>query len=70
MLKCKAEIIRNVRIVEMQSGDYKECKNFIDKGTFVYIDPPYRPITQTSAFTSYSENGFSDKKQIELGDFL
>lgn len=66
LLAC-SELLKNV---EMQSGDYKECKHFIDKGTFVYIDPPYRPITQTSAFTSYSENGFSDKEQIELGDFL
>ena len=32
--------------------------------TFVYIDPPYRPLTQTAAFTSYSENDFSD---IQLG---
>ena len=56
--------------VEMTAGDYKECKNFIDNKTFVYIDPPYRPITKTSAFTSYSENGFSDKEQVELGNFL
>ncbi|WP_147613512.1 DNA adenine methylase [Treponema pectinovorum] len=56
--------------VEMTIGDYKECKNFIDDKTFVYIDPPYRPITKTSAFTSYSENGFSDKDQVELGNFL
>lgn len=56
--------------VEMTAGDYKECKNFIDDKTFVYIDPPYRPITKTSAFTSYSENGFSDKDQVELGNFL
>ncbi|MGI5058804.1 DNA adenine methylase [Treponema pectinovorum] len=56
--------------VEMTVGDYKECKNFIDDKTFVYIDPPYRPITKTSAFTSYSENGFSDKDQVELGNFL
>ena len=56
--------------VEMTAGDYKECKNFIDNKTFVYIDPPYRPITKTSAFTSYSENGFSDKDQVELGNFL
>ena len=56
--------------VEMTAGDYKECKNFIDDKTFVYIDPPYRPITKTAAFTSYSENGFSDKDQVELGNFL
>ena len=49
---------------------YKECKDFIDSNTFVYIDPPYRPLTQTDAFTSYSENGFTDKEQRELGDFV
>lgn len=56
--------------VEMLIGDYKQCKKFIDKKTFVYIDPPYRPLTQTSAFTSYSENEFADKEQIELGKFI
>ena len=66
LLAC-SKLLQNV---EMQVGDYKECMNFIDKGTFVYIDPPYRPITKTSAFTSYSENGFSDKEQIELGRFI
>ena len=66
LLAC-SELLQNV---EMKVGDYKECKSFIDKKTFVYIDPPYRPLTQTAAFTSYSENGFSDKEQIELGDFI
>lgn len=56
--------------VEMKTGDYKECKSFIDDKTFVYIDPPYRPLTQTAAFTSYSENGFTDKEQVELGNFI
>ena len=59
-----------LQTVEMRIGDYKGCKDFIDSNTFVYIDPPYRPLTQTSAFTSYSENGFSDKQQIELGNFI
>ncbi len=56
--------------VEMRVGDYKECMDFIDSSTFVYIDPPYRPLSQTAAFTSYSENGFTDKEQIELGNFI
>lgn len=56
--------------VTLKVGDYKECESFIDEKTFVYIDPPYRPLTQTSAFTSYSENQFSDKEQIELADFI
>ena len=66
-LRACSELLQNV---EMTVGDYKECKSFIDEKTFVYIDPPYRPLTQTAAFTSYSENRFSDKEQSELADFI
>ncbi len=66
-LKACSELLQNV---QMKAGDYSDCKNFIDSETFVYLDPPYRPLTQTSAFTSYSENQFSDKEQIELGKFI
>ncbi|MBB5226759.1 DNA adenine methylase [Treponema ruminis] len=66
-LKICSELLQNV---EMRVGDYKECKDFIDSTTFVYIDPPYRPLTRTADFTSYSENGFTDKEQIELGNFI
>lgn len=66
-LKACSELLQNV---QMKAGDYSDCKNFIDSETFVYLDPPYRPLTQTSAFTSYNESGFSDLKQIELGKFI
>lgn len=73
-LLCDEENLKNCSMllqnVEMKIGDYKECKDFIDSDTFVYIDPPYRPLTQTAAFTSYSENSFSDKEQIELRNFI
>ena len=73
-LLCDEENLRAcsklLQSVEMKVGDYKECKSFIDDKTFIYIDPPYRPLTQTAAFTSYSENGFTDKEQIELGNFI
>ena len=73
-LLCDEENLREcsnlLQDVEMKVGDYKECKSFIDDKTFVYIDPPYRPLTQTATFTSYSENGFTDKEQIELGNFI
>ena len=66
-MKSCSELLKNVKII---TGDYSRVKNFIDSETFVYLDPPYRPLTQTSAFTSYSENQFSDKEQIELGKFI
>lgn len=66
-LRACSKLLQNV---QMKAGDYKECKYFIDDKTFIYIDPPYRPLTQTATFTSYSEKGFSDIEQIELGNFI
>ena len=66
-LRACSELLQNV---QMTVGDYSKTKKFIDSKTFVYIDPPYRPITQTSAFTSYSESQFADKEQVELGNFI
>ena len=61
---------RLLKKVKMSVGNYSQCKDFIDSKTFVYIDPPYRPLTETAAFTSYNENGFGDKEQIELAKFI
>lgn len=66
-LKAVSEKLQNVIIV---CKDYKESENFIDENTFVYFDPPYRPITHTSNFTAYTENVFDDEKQIELSTFV
>ncbi|MGN1318476.1 MAG: DNA adenine methylase [Lachnospirales bacterium] len=59
--------LKNVKIV---CEDYKKSTGFIDKNTFVYIDPPYRPITETSSFTAYTQFEFNDDKQIELSAFV
>ena len=66
-LRAVNKVLQNVQIL---TGSYSQTEEFITKKTFVYIDPPYRPLTQTSAFTSYSENSFTDKEQIELGNFI
>ena len=59
--------LQNVTIV---CGDYSLSKEFIDKNTFVYIDPPYRPISETSGFTSYNADVFDDDEQIRLARFI
>ena len=51
-------------------GDYQKTVDFIDERTFVYIDPPYRPLTVSSSFTSYNETGFSDANQKELAEYF
>ena len=60
------KVLQNVTIT---TGDYKDCLGFIDMNTFVYIDPPYRPISETASFTSYAEMDFNDDEQIALGQF-
>lgn len=62
-----SQLLQNV---QMHVGDYSFCRDFIDENTFVYLDPPYRPLTESSSFTSYNENGFTDLQQIELGNFI
>lgn len=59
--------LQNVTIV---CGDYRESAGFIDEHTFVYFDPPYRPLTDTANFTAYTENLFNDEEQIELARFV
>ena len=54
--------------VVIKACDYREVLNFADSSTLVYFDPPYRPLNVTSAFTSYTEEDFSDKNQTELAE--
>jgi DNA adenine methylase len=51
-------------------GDFTRCKKFVDNSTFVYLDPPYRPLSDTSSFTSYSKDGFSEADQRRLAVFF
>lgn len=62
-----SKALQNVQIV---CGDYSLSKCVIDKESFVYLDPPYRPISETSSFTSYNTNVFDDKEQIRLAQFI
>ncbi len=71
---CDAENLRTVskllQKVHIFAGDYSESANYIDKDTFVYFDPPYRPLSATSSFTSYSKHDFTDEEQIKLARFF
>lgn len=64
------EVSKKLQGVVIVCEDYKKSSDFIDENTFVYFDPPYRPITDTASFTAYTENLFSDKEQIELARFV
>lgn len=48
--------------------DYKKVLDRAKKGDFIYFDPPYYPVSKTSAFTSYTKETFLEKEQTELRD--
>ena len=53
----------NVRIL---SGDFEKAVGRARKGAFIYFDPPYHPMSDTSSFTGYSINGFGAEEQERL----
>ncbi|MBR6531427.1 MAG: Dam family site-specific DNA-(adenine-N6)-methyltransferase [Clostridia bacterium] len=66
-LRAISEKLERVTIV---CGDYTKASDFIDEHTFVYFDPPYRPLNSTSGFTAYTEEAFGDEDQIKLAKFV
>lgn len=70
---CNPENLRSVAKIlqktEILQGDFSKCESFVDSNTFVYFDPPYRPISHTSNFTSYSHQTFDDSEQLRLRNF-
>lgn len=56
----------NSNEIKILNGDYKEALKNLDVNSFVYLDPPYMPISSSSSFTGYTEGGFGYERQIEL----
>ena len=52
--------------VEISFGDYRQVLSNADKDSFVYFDPPYRPLIENNSFVNYDKSGFDDNDQIEL----
>lgn len=55
--------------VEIMTGDFEQTITVVDGETFVYLDPPYRPLSSTSNFNDYSKESFNDAEQIRLKNF-
>jgi len=62
-------VSRLLQKVEILQGDFQATANYIDENTFFYLDPPYRPLSATSNFNSYSGNKFGDEEQERLKHF-
>ncbi len=63
-VRAMSDYLRSGKIT-IRQGDYKEVLKGLRKGAFVYLDPPYLPIS-SSSFTGYTQNGFSYEQQVAL----
>ncbi|ACK66740.1 DNA adenine methylase [Rippkaea orientalis PCC 8801] len=52
--------------INILNGDFATALSSAKKGDFVYLDPPYDPISDTASFTGYDINGFNQQEQKRL----
>lgn len=47
-------------------GDFTLATQYAVPGSFVYLDPPYHPLSKTALFTSYTQESFTENDQMRL----
>lgn len=57
------QMLSNVEIIQ---GSFESCLNYATSDSFIYLDPPYVPISDTSSFTSYTKENFGIEDQKKL----
>ena len=68
LLRADSQLLQQANI-EICQGDYQQTIAHAEGLTFVYLDPPYRPLDATSSFTAYSKGDFNDDDQRQLAAF-
>ena len=66
ILRAVSNYFNNNNTVKFLNVDFEESLRGIRKESFVYFDPPYYPISDSSSFTGYTLDGFSKDDQIRL----
>lgn len=56
----------NSNNIQIFNKDYEDILNDADENSFIYIDPPYHPISESSNFTGYVQGGWTEVDQIRL----
>ncbi len=64
------QVSKALKNATLLKGDFEIVTDYVDENTFVYIDPPYRPLNATSNFTDYSKEPFNDDSQIRLANWF
>ena len=59
----------NSNNIILRNGDYADILTEVNENSFVYLDPPYHPISENSNFTGYVQGGWNIFDQIRLREF-
>lgn len=69
VIKADSQLLNRVEF-EILNNDFEKTLDYVDDGfCFFYFDPPYRPLSATSSFNSYSKEDFDDYEQERLRNF-
>ena len=52
--------------ISLSCQDYESVLDKLPKNAFVYLDPPYDPVSDTANFTGYNKGGFGKEEQRRL----
>ncbi|MDJ1180053.1 DNA adenine methylase [Roseofilum sp. BLCC_M91] len=66
-LRAASNVLQKAEII---GADFESCESVITDNSFVYFDPPYRPLSQTASFTAYAQSEFADRQQQRLAQFF
>jgi DNA adenine methylase len=71
---CNQDLLRAVSGylagVQIHNGSFKDAVKDANAGDFVYLDPPYIPLTPTSSFSKYAKADFREPDQRELAQVM
>ena len=64
------KVSKLLEIAEIKNAGFEAVEHDLVENSFVYFDPPYRPISKTSDFTAYSKLKFEDNEQRQLAELF
>ncbi len=71
---CNPEVIFSMSealaAADLREGDFEQVMPKVQKGDFVYLDPPYHPLSRTASFTSYTTGPFGLEEQERLSNMF
>jgi DNA adenine methylase len=62
------EASRQLQDVQIIRQDFHKLPALAKRGDFIYLDPPYHPVSSTSYFTSYTRDPFGAREQSDLAE--